>query len=369
MEMIPAARPIIGEDERVAVDRVLASGMVAQGPEVKAFEAEFAQHLVQGRECVAVNSGTSGLHLGLLAAGIGPGDEVIVPSFTFAATGNSVALTGATPVFADIEPDFFCLDPASVRAAVTGRTRAIMPVHLYGHPANMPALQAIADEHDLMIFEDAAQAHGASLDGQMVGAFGTFGMFSLYPTKNMTSGEGGMVSCATSEVARRVRLLRNQGMERQYANELVGLNNRMTDIHAAIGRVQLGKVDAWTRQRQDNAAFLDANLQGVTTPPVAAGAVHVYHQYTIRIPGAAGAERDRIVTALREEHQVGSGVYYPIPNHRLESLAPYAPGLELAETERAAAEVISLPVHPSLTPEHLERIVTAVNTVVVKAGA
>jgi perosamine synthetase len=369
LEMIPAARPIIGEDERVAVDRVLASGMVAQGPEVKAFEAEFADHLVQGRECVAVNSGTSGLHLGLLAAGIGPGDEVIVPSFTFAATGNSVALTGATPVFADIEPDFFCLDPASVRAAVTERTRAVMPVHLYGHPANMPALQEIADEHDLMIFEDAAQAHGASLGQKKVGSFGTFGMFSLYPTKNMTSGEGGMVSCATGEIARRVRLLRNQGMERQYANELVGLNNRMTDIHAAIGRVQLGKVDAWTKTRQDNAAFLDAHLEGVTTPPVAAGAVHVYHQYTIRIPGASGAERDRVVTALREEHQVGSGVYYPIPNHRLDSLKGYAPGLELPETERAAAEVISLPVHPSLTPEHLERIVAAVNTVVVKAGA
>jgi dTDP-4-amino-4,6-dideoxygalactose transaminase len=244
-----------------------------------------------------------------------------------------------------------------------------MPVHLYGHPANMPALLAIAQEHDLMIFEDAAQAHGASLDGRRVGTFGEFGMFSLYPTKNMTSGEGGMVSCAEAGFARRVRLLRNQGMERQYANELVGLNNRMTDIHAAIGRVQLTKVDAWTKRRQDNAAFLDAHLEGVTTPPVAEGAVHVYHQYTIRVPGAAGAERDRIVTALREEHQVGSGVYYPIPNHRLQSLAPYAPGLQLAETERAAAEVISLPVHPSLTPEHLERIVTAVNTVVVKAGA
>jgi dTDP-4-amino-4,6-dideoxygalactose transaminase len=366
--MIPAAKPIIGEDERAAVDRVLASGMIAQGPEVKAFEAEFAEALVQGRTCVAVNSGTSGLHLGLLAAGIGPGDEVIVPSFTFAATGNSVALTGATPVFADIEPDQFCLDPASVRAAVTERTKAIMPVHLYGHPANMPALQEVADESGLMLFEDAAQAHGASLDGRMVGTFGTFAMFSLYPTKNMTSGEGGMVSCADEETARRVRLLRNQGMERQYANELIGLNNRMTDIHAAIGRVQLGKLPGWTRQRQDNAAFLDANLEGVTVPPVAPGAVHVYHQYTIRIPGAAGTERDRVVTALREEHQVGSGVYYPIPNHRLTSLAPYAPGLELPETERAAAEVISLPVHPSLSAGDLERIVTAVNAVV-KAGA
>jgi len=363
-EFIPAAKPIIGAEERAAVDGVLRSGMVAQGPQVKAFEEEFAAELVAGRECVAVNSGTSGLHLGLLASGVGPGDEVIVPSFTFAATANSVAITGATPVFADIEPDHFCLDPGSVEAAVTERTRAIMPVHLYGHPAAMGPLTEIAERRGLMVFEDAAQAHGASLEGRMVGTFGTFAMFSLYPTKNMTSGEGGMVSCADPETARRVRLLRNQGMERQYANELIGLNNRMTDIHAAIGRVQLGRLAAWTAARQANAAFLDAHLEGVVVPPVAAGAMHVYHQYTIRVP----EERDRIVTALREEHQVGSGVYYPIPNHRLASLAPYAPGLELPETERAAREVISLPVHPSLTREHLERIVAGVNAVV-KAGA
>jgi dTDP-4-amino-4,6-dideoxygalactose transaminase len=367
LPMIPAAKPIVGDEEREAVDRVLRSGMIAQGPEVKAFEEEFSAELVQGRTCVAVNSGTSGLHLGLLAAGIGPGDEVIVPSFTFAATGNSVALTGATPVFADIEPDFFCLDPASIEASITERTKAIMPVHLYGHPANMPAITALAEAHGLQVFEDAAQAHGASLDGGNVGTFGSFAMFSLYPTKNMTSGEGGMVSCATPEIARRVRLLRNQGMERQYENELVGLNNRMTDIHAAIGRVQLTKVGAWTRTRQANAAFLDANLEGVVVPPVAQGAVHVYHQYTIRVLGDA-AERDRIVKALREEYQVGSGVYYPIPNHRLPSLAPYAPGLDLPETEKAAAQVISLPVHPSLSQADLERIVGAVNAVV-KAGA
>ncbi len=363
-EFIPPAKPIIGDEERTAVDAVLRSGMVAQGPQVKAFEEEFAAQMVSGRECVAVNSGTSGLHLGLLAAGIGPGDEVLVPSFTFAATGNSVALTGATPVFVDIEPEYFCMDPAAAEAAVTGKTKAILPVHLYGHPADMPALQAVADRHGLAIFEDAAQAHGSSLSGQMVGTFGTFGMFSLYPTKNMTSGEGGMVSCADPETARRVRLLRNQGMERQYANELVGLNNRMTDIHASIGRVQLTKVGAWTEQRQSNAAFLDANLEGVTVPPVADGAVHVYHQYTIRV----AEDRDRVVTALREEWQVGSGVYYPIPNHRLESLAPFAPGLDLPQTEKAASEVISLPVHPSLTQEHLDRIVEAVNAVV-KAGA
>jgi dTDP-4-amino-4,6-dideoxygalactose transaminase len=364
-DFIPPAKPVVGEEERAAVDRVMRSGMIAQGPEVAAFEAEFAALVTSGRTCVAVNSGTSGLHLGLLAAGIGPGDEVIVPSFTFAATANSVALTGATPVFADIEPDHFCLDPDSVRAAITERTAAVMPVHLYGHPANMDALGAVADEHGLRVFEDAAQAHLATWRGAQVGTLGDFAMFSLYPTKNMTSGEGGMVSCATDDLARTVRLLRNQGMERQYANEVVGFNARMTDIHAAIGRVQLTKVKAWTEQRRANAAFLDAHLEGVVVPPVAEEATHVYHQYTIRV---ADGERDRVVSAMREEHGVGSGVYYPIPNHELASLRQYAPARDLPVTAQAAAEVISLPVHPSLTPADLERIVTAVNASV-KAGS
>ena len=361
-EFIPPAKPIIGDEEREAVDRVLRSGMIAQGPEVAVFEREFSEHFVGGRPVVAVNSGTAGLHLGLLASGVGAGDEVIVPSFTFAATGNSVALTGATPVFADIEPETFTLDPAAVEAAITDRTKGIMPVHLYGHPARMRELQAIADAHGIALYEDAAQAHGASLDGRQVGTFGAFAMFSLYPTKNMTSGEGGMIAAADDEIARAARLLRNQGMERQYENEVVGFNARMTDIHAAIGRVQLTKVDAWTATRQANAGFLDANLRGVIVPPVAEGAVHVYHQYTIRVAD----DRDGFVKALREEHNVGSGVYYPIPNHRLPSLAPYAPGLDLPETEKAAREVVSLPVHPSLTQADLERIVTAVNAV---AGA
>lgn len=360
-EFIPPARPIIGEEERAAVDRVLRSGMLAQGPEVKAFEEEFAAHFGLGRACVAVNSGTSGLHLGLLSSGVKAGDEVIVPSFTFAATANSVALTGATPVFADISADDFCLSPAAAEAAITERTVGIMPVHLYGHPADMPGLRAVAERHGLQLFEDAAQAHGASLGGTPVGAFGSFAMFSLYPTKNMTAGEGGMVSVATPQIERLVRLYRNQGMEQQYRNEVVGFNNRMTDIHAAIGRVQLTKVDAWTKQRQENAAFLTANLEGVTPPPVAPGAVHVYHQYTIRVP----EDRDGLAKALREEYSIGSGMFYPIPNHEL---VPFRVDKDLPETARAAAECLSLPVHPSLSQGDLERIVTAVNTLA-KAGA
>jgi perosamine synthetase len=225
----------------------------------------------------------------------------------------------------------------------------------------MPALRAIADKHGIQLFEDAAQAHGASLDGTPVGAFGSFAMFSLYPTKNMTSGEGGMVSVAKPEIERLVRLYRNQGMEAQYKNEVVGFNCRMTDIHAAIGRVQLTKVGDWTKRRQENAAFLSANLEGVTPPPVADGAVHVYHQYTIRV----AEDRDGLAKALREEYNVGSGMFYPVPNHQL---APFRVDVDLPETAKAAAECLSLPIHPSLSQDDLERIVAAVNALA-KAGA
>lgn len=381
-DMIPAAKPLIGEEEREAVDRVLRSGMIAGGPEVAAFEAEFGAQVAGGWTCVAVNSGTAGSHLGLLAAGVGPGDEVIVPSFTFAATANSVALTGATPVFADIEAEYFCLDPASVEAAITPRTKGIMPVHLYGHPANMTALGDIAKRHGIAIYEDAAQAHAARWQDQPVGTFGEFAMFSLYPTKNMTSGEGGMVSCIDDAFARRVKLLRNQGMERRYENEVIGFNARMTDVHAAIGRVQLTKLAGWTKQRQDNAAFLTENLRGVIVPPVAPGATHVYHQYTIRI---VDQDRDRFAEQLTELG-VGSGVYYPIPNHRLPSLIHFSPrpaagrqcGTQgccaagvcqaLPVTEQVAKECLSLPVHPALSQADLEKIVESVNAIA-SAGA
>ncbi len=361
LPFIPPAKPIIGDEERAAVDRVLLSGMLAQGAEVASFEEEFSEHFGLGRPSVAVNSGTSALHIGLLSSGIKAGDEVIVPSFTFAATANSVALTGATPVFADIALDDFTLDPAAVEASITERTKGIMPVHLYGHPAKMAALRALCDTYGLQLFEDAAQAHGASLNGTPVGSFGTFGAFSLYPTKNMTSGEGGMITVADPVVERNARLYRNQGMLQQYHNEVVGLNNRMTNIHAAIGRVQLTKVDGWTKQRQANAAFLSAHLAGVVTPPVAEGAVHVYHQYTVRVP----EDRDRLAKALKDEFAVGSGMFYPVPNHRLK---PFQVDKDLPNTEQAARECLSLPVHPSLSQGDLERIVTAVNTLA-KAGA
>lgn len=353
--MIPAAQPIIGDEERAAVDRVMRSGMLAQGPEVAAFEAEFADE-VEGRHCIAVNSGTSALHLSLLALGIGSGDEVIVPSFTFAATANSVQLTGATAVFADIELDYFSLDESAVEAAITPRTKAIMPVHLYGHPANLAALNELADRHGLLLVEDAAQAHAATAFNRPVGAWGAAATFSFYPTKNMTSGEGGMITTDSTATARQLRLLRNQGMEVRYSNEVFGFNTRMTDIHAAIGRVQLSKLPEWTAKRQANAAFLSANVAGVITPATAPWATHVFHQYTIRI---VDHDRDRFAEELAQRG-IGSGVYYPTPVHRLPS---FGHTNELPATELAAEQVLSLPIHPSLTDADLELIVSAVNEI------
>jgi len=359
-EMIPAAKPLIGDEERAAVDRVLQSGMLAQGPEVAAFENEFSK-VVAGRQCVAVNSGTSGLHLALVAVGIKEGDEVIVPSFTFAATANSVALTGATPVFVDIDPRTFTINPLAIEAAITPRTRAIQLVHLYGQPAAMKEIMAISVRHNLLVIEDAAQAHMASFDGTPVGAFGIAGIFSFYPTKNMTSGEGGMITTASDEVARQSRLLRNQGMEKRYVNEIVGFNTRMTDIHAAIGRVQLTKLTGWTEQRRSNAKFLDENLNGVVVPYVAPGAFHVYHQYTIRV---VGHDRDAFAAEMTKRG-VGNGVYYPTPVHRLPS---FDHNFDLPETTLATKEVLSIPVHPSLSSEDLETIVSVINSIAA-AGA
>jgi dTDP-4-amino-4,6-dideoxygalactose transaminase len=356
---IPVSRPLIGWRERVAVDRVLKSGSLAQGAEVENFETEFSQVVGGGRTAIAVNSGTSGLHLGLLAAGIGPGDEVIVPSFTFAATANAVALTGATPVFADISPESFCLNPDSVADCINPRTAAIMPVHLYGHPAPMQELTKLANRHGLALIEDAAQAHLAQLHGQKVGTFGLMAVFSMYPTKNMTSGEGGVVLCSDDGIERKIRLLRNQGMIRPYENEVVGFNNRMTDIHAAIGREQLKRLEKWTKTRQDNARFLSQEINIGVTPVQAHGASHVYHQYTLRLPG----NRDRFRELMKEQFAIGTGLYYPTPSHMLPSLARFALNADLPATLKASREVVSLPVGPSLSRGDLQRIANAVRLV------
>lgn len=359
--MIPIAAPHIGTEEEEAVTRVLRSGRLAQGPEVAEFEREFAA-LVGGRHCIAVNSGTSALHLAILASGIGPGDEVIVPSFSFAASANAVRLAGANPIFVDIGVSDFCIDPEAAADAIGPRTAAILAVHLYGHPARMSALAALAAQHGLLLIEDAAQAHAAQDDAGPVGALGDVAAFSFYPTKNMTTGEGGMVVASDPDVARRVRLLRNQGMAERYRNEIVGFNLRMTDVAAAIGRVQLARLPRWTEQRRANATVLNAALGAqprVATPAVRAGSYHVYHQYTIRV-----TERDQIRGGLADRG-IGSDVYYPVPIHRLPS---FDLPLSLPATEEACRTVLSLPVHPKLTKDELTRVAETVLEVVSLAG-
>jgi perosamine synthetase len=353
MKPIALAKPQIARSERKAVNRVLKSLSLAQGPEVKSFEAEFSK-IVGDRECVAVNSGTSALHISLIALGIGPGDEVIVPSFTFAATANVVSLVGAIPIFVDIDPRTYCIHPDLIRKAITKKTKAIIVVHLYGLPADMKSVCQIAKEHSILIIEDAAQAHMASIEGRMVGTFGDAAAFSFYPTKNMTSGEGGMVVLRESDKARICRLLRNQGMEKRYQNELPGFNLRMTDIHAAIGRVQLRKLDEMTEKRLQNANFLSKNLSTESIPYVPLGHKHVFHQFTVRIN--EGREK---FSAKLLEFGIGNDVYYPTQVHKLPS---FNLSINLPETQIATQQVLSLPVHPGLRKNDLKRIVSTFNS-------
>lgn len=359
--MIRLSVPVIDRKQVRAVVRVLKSGQLVQGPEVHAFENEVAQ-LTGTTYCIAVNSGTSALHLGMLASGIGIGDEVIVPSFSFAATANAVALTGANVVFADICRDDYNIDPKHVESLITSRTKAIVAVHLYGHPARMDELSTLCKKAGLLLIEDAAQALGARYHDDPIGSLSHFSALSFYATKNISSGEGGMIATNEPEVSRLARLFRNQGQEIKYRNEVVGFNNRLSDIHAAIGREQLLQLARWQSVRQSNATFLSENLRGVEVPIVRAGMTHAFHQYTIRV---TGGHRDKLLEHLAERG-VQSGVYYPTPIHLLPSFAPSmasrAQQVVLPETEAAAREVLSIPVHPSLSKRQLKKIVDAVNS-------
>jgi dTDP-4-amino-4,6-dideoxygalactose transaminase len=339
---------------------VLRSGRLVQGEQVAGFEEEFAG-LVAGHGCAAVNSGTSALHLGLLAAGIGTGDEVIVPSFTYAGSANAIVLAGARPVYVDIDEKTFCVDPASVRAAIGPRTAAIMVVHLFGQCADMDGLTAIADEAGVALIEDACQAHGALWRGRPAGSFGSFAAFSFYPTKNMTSGEGGMVVTADEQLLGRVRLLRNQGGLRQYAHEIVGFNNRMTEVAAAIGRVQLGRLADRNARRRAHAEFYNRTLTRVRVPHVDARAEHVFHQYSVIVPERI--DRDRLRADLQAAG-VGTGAYYPVPCHRLE---PLKADIELPVTDAAAASVLALPIFPGLGRRDLMHVATTLDALLLRS--
>jgi len=361
--VIPIARPQMGEEEKQAVWAALESGALAQGQRVRQFEQGFAE-FVGAAHAVATSSGTTALHLALLASGVGEreGDEVITVPFTFIASASTVLHAGARPVFVDVGEVDFCIDPAQVEAAITPRTRAILPVSLYGQPADLPALEEIADRHGLALLEDAAQAHGAAIGGRLSGSWG-IGCFSFYPTKNMTTAEGGMLTTADAGLAERARLLREHGMRVRYHHELVGFNFRMTDVHAAIGLAQLPKLPAYNGRRREIAARYDRELRGVATPAVRPGVSHAYHQYTIRV-----AQRDEFVERLAARG-VGSGVYYPIPVHRQKPFVALGYGEQrFPVTERLTGEVLSIPVHPSLTDDEVATVIGAVNEVANELG-
>lgn len=360
-ETIPISAVSIGEAEERLVLEVLRSGHLAQGPKVAELEQRFAAaHDVE--HAVAVSNGTVALAAALEALGIGPGDEVMTTPLSFVATLNAILERGATVRFADVGEDF-CMDPDSAETLIGARTRALLPVHLYGLPADLPRLARLADTHGLALVEDAAQSHGARIDGRAVGSFGV-GCFSLYATKNITSGEGGMITTADAGLADRLRMLRNQGMSGRYQYALAGHNYRLTDLQAAIALPQLARLDEINAERRANAAYLSEHLDGlpgIRVPDVPAGRQHVFHQYTIRLSTRSGVGRDRFVRRLAQRG-ITAGVYYPRLMH---DYACYADRSSIVVdptplAARLVTESVSLPVHPRLDRAALDRIVAAV---------
>ncbi|NLO29215.1 MAG: DegT/DnrJ/EryC1/StrS family aminotransferase [Methanosarcina mazei] len=353
--MIRIARPLLGKEEIDAVTEVLSSGMIAQGPKVEEFELAFSEYT--GCEYAApVISGTVAIHIALLAHAIGREDELITSPFTFIATANSILYTGAKPVFADIEPDTYNIDPEKIKEKINPKTKAIMPVHLYWQSADMKAIMEIAEDHKLVVIEDACQAHGAECLGKKAGSFGT-GAFSFYPTKNMTTSEGGIITTSDREIAEKSKMIRAHGSRVRYLHEMLGFNLRMTDIAAAIGLAQLEKLDGFNASRQKNAAMLSEGLKsisGIVPATTREGYTHVFHQYTIR-----AQNRDKLADFLKEKG-IGTGVHYPIPIHK----QPYYMELgykdSLPVSEKAAEEVLSLPVHPALSRDDVLKVIKEV---------
>lgn len=358
-DRVPLAAPEIGAKARRNVGNVLASGNLAAGAEVEAFESEFADY--SGTDhAVATTNGTSALHVALHALGIGEGDRVVTTPFSFIATANAVQFTGATPVFADIDPTTLNLDPDAVEAQLAdGEIDAILVVHLYGLSSAMDRFVELATQYDVPLIEDCAQAHGASFDGQPVGSFGDAGCFSFYPTKNMTTGEGGMVVTSRDEVRERADRFRDHGRTSGYEHVEVGQNYRMTDMAAAIGRAQLDRLPGFIEARRRNATRLDTGLESTplalpVTPP---NATHAHNQYTVR---SRGMDRDELRGAL-DERGIDTGVYYPTPIHHQPAYAHHNGSYPVAE--RAAGEVMSLPVHPGLDDDDIDRVIDAVQEV------
>ena len=348
--MIPIANPQMGPEEREAVDRVMQSGIIAQGPEVAKFEEEFAK-MCGVKYAIATNNGTTSGHLAMLANGIGPGDEVITTPFTFFATASVIMMAGAKPVFVDVEEDGFCLDPKKAEEAINEKTKVIHPVHLYGELADMPSFLDICENNNLLLIEDSAQAHSAASWGGKAGSFGSVGWFSFYPTKNMTTSEGGIITTNNEEVADLCKVLRAHGMTAQYQHTEFGYNYRMTDISAAIGRVQLKKLDDFNTRRREIAMTYNAHLsEYVKVPKNRRG--HVFHQYTILCE-----KRDSLRSHLNSKG-VGSGIYYPSLLYEYAPMSDFI--ADCPNAKRLTDTALSLPVHPALSDSDVSKVIDTV---------
>ncbi|MCZ7357172.1 MAG: DegT/DnrJ/EryC1/StrS aminotransferase family protein [Candidatus Methanoperedens sp.] len=361
-KFIPIAKPIISEEELKAIGEVLKSGMLAQGKAVGDFEKSFSEY-IDVKSAIAVGNGTIALDMALKSLGIKEGDEVITTPFTFIATANSILFQKAKPVFADVDERTFNIDPGAILNKITGRTKAIIGVHLFGHPFNVKAISEICEDHKLLLIEDCAQAHGAEYKGKKVGGFGT-GCFSFYPTKNITTGEGGMITTNDDKNAELCRLLRNHGQSSKYYHTILGYNYRMTDIQAAIGNVQLKKLDEFNKKRIDNAEYFNKyiKLDGITKPHKEKHVKHVYHQYVLKIDSSL-ISREKFMEYLNDKN-IGCAVHYPLPIHKQPlylELGYTSERVNCPVAEKLADEVLSLPVHPAITEENLAHIVDNIN--------
>jgi len=356
---IPIARPLLGREEQEAIKEVLKSGVLTQGEKVKLFEKEFAKY-IGVKHAVAVSNGTAALDTALKALKIDPEDEVITPAFSFIASSNCILYQGAKPVFADINARTFNIDPPEVLNKITAKTKAIICAHLFGQPADMKELKETAEDHKIALVEDAAQAHGAEYRRQKVGGIGTIGCFSFYATKNMTTGEGGMITTNDSELARRARLLRDHGQAEKYRHVILGYNYRMPEVCAAIGLMQLRKLEVFNKKRMKNAGILTKKIQkisGLIPPQVNEGVKHVFYQYVVRVEDDFPMGRDNLAEHL-EKMGIGVAVHYPIPIYK----QPLYRELGYEKTscpraEDACKRVLSLPVHPTVTEEDIAYII------------
>lgn len=359
--MIPINLPKIGEEEIEAVVRVMRSGMLTHGlgagPVVTQFENNFAK-FTGVKYAIAVNTGTAALHAAVLAAGVQQGDEVILPSFTFVATAEAVVMAGGKPVFADIDPETYNISPTEIEKKITKKTKAIMPVDLYGFSADLKPIREIADAHGLTVVEDAAQAHGATYNGRPAGIFADAACWSLYASKNMTTGEGGVITTDDAETAETLRLLRNHGEKTKYTSLMLGYNYRMSEIQAAIGVVQLEKLPGFVARRRENAKRLSkllAKTDRLKLPEETDERRHSWYLYTVRLKDAAEAERNKILEELRKKG-ISAEAYYSTPVHLMPYYRERFGKCSLPETEKAAKQVFSLPIHPGVTEAQIDYI-------------